>query len=275
MIPYTHENISCNSNSDVIFRIDDRGREYVTPHWHNSLEILYFTEGESEVLSDAHRVRCLPGDLAVINCTDIHHIRACTPESAYYCLIVDRAYAESCGIPVGELHFSLCVRGDRQAGQIIECLAEEMDRQQPYYESAARAQILLLLSLLARSHAAAADPAAQAHDRRVEMVRSGMRYIRDHFSEELSVDAVSRASGFSKFYFCRAFKEITGKTVIAYMNYIRCSHARQLIATGEYNVSESARRCGFSNLSYFTRTYKKYMGALPSDRSAGADAARR
>ena len=35
-----------------------RAGDAFAPHWQDSLEILYFTEGESEVLSDAHRVRC-------------------------------------------------------------------------------------------------------------------------------------------------------------------------------------------------------------------------
>lgn len=30
------------------------------------------------------------------------------------------------------------------------------------------------------------------------------------------------------------------------------------------NVGESAEHSGFSNLSYFAKTYKKYMGELPS-----------
>ena len=49
-----------------------------------------------------------------------------------------------------------------------------------------------------------------------------------------------------------------------YLNYTRCSYARKLLASGRYNVSESAEHSGFSNLSYFAKTYKKYMGELPS-----------
>ena len=46
----------------------------------------------------------------------------------------------------------------------------------------------------------------------------------------------------------------------------------QLIFSGECNISESAERCGFHNLSYFTRAYKSFFGVLPS--AARKEAAR-
>ena len=55
-----------------------------------------------------------------------------------------------------------------------------------------------------------------------------------------------------------------------YVNFARCSQARRLLITGRYNVTEAAQRSGFENLSYFTRTYKRYMGALPSREDAAA-----
>ena len=63
----------------------------------------------------------------------------------------------------------------------------------------------------------------------------------------------------------RDFKKYTGNTVFEYINISRCKTAATLIASG-MSVSAAANECGFENLSYFSRTYKKYMGKLPSDR---------
>lgn len=43
-----------------------------------------------------------------------------------------------------------------------------------------------------------------------------------------------------------------------------CVIYRKLLVSGRYNVGESAEHSGFSNLSFFAKTYKKYMGELPS-----------
>ena len=68
----------------------------------------------------------------------------------------------------------------------------------------------------------------------------------------------------SKYYFCRIFKNITGSTVIKYLNMYRCMKARELLSSGKYTVSEAALECGFENMSYFSKTYKAYSGSVPS-----------
>ena len=55
-----------------------------------------------------------------------------------------------------------------------------------------------------------------------------------------------------------------------YLNFLRCSNARRLMASGKYNVSESAAMSGFKSLSYFSRVYRRQMGVLPSAESEGA-----
>ncbi|MBR6603969.1 MAG: AraC family transcriptional regulator, partial [Clostridia bacterium] len=43
----------------------------------------------------------------------------------------------------------------------------------------------------------------------------------------------------------------------------RCKKASELISEG-LSVSEAALKCGFSNMSFFTRTFREYIGCLPS-----------
>ena len=94
----------------------------------------------------------------------------------------------------------------------------------------------------------------------------GVYYEAHHHPEPFSMDSVCRETGFSKSYICHTFKEVTGQTVLDYVNFLRCNHARSLLASGKYNVGESALQSGFSNLSYFSRTYRRIMGELPSVR---------
>ena len=77
--------------------------------------------------------------------------------------------------------------------------------------------------------------------------------------------------GFSKHYICHSFKEITGYTIIEYLNILRCNNAKNLLLTGQYSISQCAEKSGFHNLSYFTRTYQKYMQELPSDTRKKSD----
>lgn len=60
-------------------------------------------------------------------------------------------------------------------------------------------------------------------------------------------------------------KAITGKSAIDFIRKIRFSEAIKLLSTGRYNVSEVSYMVGFNSLSYFSTSFKKYFGYLPSD----------
>ncbi|MBO7208972.1 MAG: helix-turn-helix transcriptional regulator [Clostridia bacterium] len=61
----------------------------------------------------------------------------------------------------------------------------------------------------------------------------------------------------------REFKKITSNTVVEYINRYRCLKVTELLKDN-VPVSESAERCGFTNISYFTKVFKKCYGTVPS-----------
>lgn len=67
----------------------------------------------------------------------------------------------------------------------------------------------------------------------------------------------------SEVNFRRLFKEFTDKSPVDYRNELRLTHAKVKLSSGEYNVTEVAEACGFSNLSFFIRLYKKKYGITP------------
>ena len=86
--------------------------------------------------------------------------------------------------------------------------------------------------------------------------------VMGHFiwSEKLSIAAMC---GITKYHLAREFKRITGQTVLTYLNALRCKKAQLLLSEGK-TVTEAAFESGFESLSYFSRTYKRIMGAPPS-----------
>ena len=248
----------------VIFHLDTTwpGRPF-NIHWQDSLEMLYMVEGEAEVSSDTLRQVIRTGEIAVINSGHSHEIRALTPVTRYYCLLAERELCEQLGAPVGQVRFCLRV-SDAMAREYFDRIVDEMLTRSAYYKPAVRADLGGLLVHLCRHWVERKEFDGERKDKRLDMVKAAISYIQLHLSEELSVEQISAAAGFSKYYFCRGFKEITGRTVVDHINYTRCCYARRLLLSGKCNVSESAELSGFSNLSYFAKTYKKYMGELPS-----------
>ena len=83
--------------------------------------------------------------------------------------------------------------------------------------------------------------------------------------EFLSINEMADHVSLSTSYFRRLFKEVTGYSPIQYQNRIKINRAKDLILSGECNVSEAAFAVGFDNVFYFSRLFKKLTGINPSE----------
>jgi len=95
-------------------------------------------------------------------------------------------------------------------------------------------------------------------------VRKAIDYIIEHYSENLSVQDVSKKVGLSASYFGSLFKEETGTSFHHFLNKIRLNRAEDMLRSSEYNVNEVAWACGFSDPFYFSKVYKENSGISPS-----------
>lgn len=250
----------------VIFRFDTvraaGGMGHL--HWHEALEFLWCVEGEGIVVSDEERLPIRPGDLVVVDANHIHTVYTDHGICRYNCLIPSPSLFERTELPVGRLPVLSRVT-EENACTAMRRIVGEMEAKEPYYREAVRALIFELYVALYRSSVReGAQPSPGAVSARAELVKRVVGYVSRHYTEPFSMDVLCRETGFSKSYLCHAFKEVTGQTVLSYVNFLRCNHARSLLVSGKYNVGESAIQSGFSNLSYFSRTYRRVMGELPS-----------
>ncbi len=91
-----------------------------------------------------------------------------------------------------------------------------------------------------------------------------LKYMDDHYSEDLTLDWAAGFAGFSKFHFLRLFKEYTGTTYHDHLSHKRIQAAQNLLSTNE-SISNIASYTGFNNLTSFCRCFKKYTGMSPSE----------
>ena len=89
--------------------------------------------------------------------------------------------------------------------------------------------------------------------------------MRDFWAKNDPISYYATLCDMSEANFRRLFREYIGKSPIEYRNDIRLENAKSKLQSGEYNVSEAAEACGFSNLSFFIRLYKKKFGYTPKN----------
>ncbi|MFW5789511.1 MAG: helix-turn-helix domain-containing protein, partial [Spirochaetota bacterium] len=66
-------------------------------------------------------------------------------------------------------------------------------------------------------------------------------------------------------YFRRLFKQVTGYTPVNYINRVKIDKAKDLLLSGECNVSEAAEAVGIDNVFYFSRLFKRISSVNPSE----------
>lgn len=230
-------------------------------HWHENVEILYF-HGDCSIVCEREELEISSGDIAVVNSNALHALSP-TEGCEHDCLIVDMAFLKKNGIDLTNISF-MPVVCDERAKMLFENVAHEVKLLkcgEKFGEAAVKAAILSLIVYLCRSYSESAD-GKEVHK---EAVRRAIGYIKNHFDEPLTVDAIAETVNLSKYHFCREFHSETGYTVVRYINNIRCVEAQKLLREGKLPVGEIAHKCGFDSLSYFTRTYKTVIGCTPTD----------
>lgn len=85
-----------------------------------------------------------------------------------------------------------------------------------------------------------------------------------HYSERILLDDAAALMGYSKYYFCKWFKSISGVTYLEYLTQVRAIQASRLLLRGA-SVAEAGRQCGYENISHFIRVFKKVFKCTPSE----------
>lgn len=92
-----------------------------------------------------------------------------------------------------------------------------------------------------------------------------LSYIDQHYTEELDLDTLSEAIGFSKYHFIRLFKQYTGTTLGDYVTTCRIKASEKLLCNLELSIAEIASQSGFSSISTFNRLFKQYKKCSPTE----------
>lgn len=236
-------------------------RHHCPPNWHENIELLYCLSGQGQIQCGTENRVFVPGDLYVVN-PDRPHCVYSDHTVVYSCLIIDNAFLRDNGIKP-PVYFQHLIRDDRFC-RLFEQLIGAYDRyakKQAYAVLEIRQTVLHLLQILCTEFMIAAP--SQADIAANDYVKKAMLYIRKNMTAPITLDAVADYVGVSKYHLSRSFKAITGKTIIEMVNLIRCAEAKRLIENG-MPVSNAATACGYENLSYFSRTFQKVFGKLPS-----------
>ena len=101
---------------------------------------------------------------------------------------------------------------------------------------------------------------------KLEIIKPAVAYIHHAYTNKLiSIAELAKMCGISPEYFRRIFRAYYGISPLKYINNLKISRAKELIKSGMYSVTEAALQSGYTDMSYFSREFKKETGISPKD----------
>lgn len=98
-----------------------------------------------------------------------------------------------------------------------------------------------------------------------ELVYQSIDYIMRHYDEDISVSDVADYFHFSKYYFCRTFKEVTGESIYAFIKRLKMDQsAVDIKLEKNKTITDIGLDYGYSSSNY-SSAFKKYHQVSPAE----------
>ena len=254
------------------YYIDKAHPRYIMSlHWHKEFEIIRVISGKLTIYLNDTPYELMAGDCLFVEGGCLK--RGYPDNCVYECLVFDVAMLDGrIGNGSEARFFELKGKNvkyknfiDQNASQIrltIDKLLEATKEKKPFYELET---VGLLFELFYHIHTSGYVTKLRTPDHKQEAhtVMALLEWIESHSSERITLATISSVTGFSEKYICRIFKKYTAKTVIDYVNEVRIEKACVEMLVN--SITKVAFDCGFNDLSYFCKTFKKYKGMSPSE----------
>lgn len=249
----------------------------VSIHWHEQMEIIYIKKGRGNVSLDFETHYVEAGDIIVVIPGQMHGISQMNGEVMEYENIIFSIDMLQSGLndsltnnffqPLlkGNIHFNhIITKDDEFYGEYALYLdkADNICRTFPKgYKLMIKSCLFGFLYTIASHSEIISDT---KNNKNLDKAKEIIKYIEQNYQNPISIEDISSATGFSASHFMRFFKKVTGTSFTNYLNDYRLSVAAGLLTSGDDNIIDIAAECGYDNLSYFNRLFKKKYMITPS-----------
>ena len=248
-------------------------------HWHPEAEFYYLEEGEVSFCVEGEIYELQAGDAIFVPPDMTHNAnKAYGVACSYHALVFSLEWLS--GYLGGEdnLYVTVLLQNRMEAVKVYrktrpedQAALERLSRFRNYlslpiqsYEMRLLGELMIGLQEIFNAVTDKMQYVEKADASR-EGVRKGIDYLMQHYDENLTLAELVERSGYSESHFCHRFKAVTGYAPFAYLNRIRVIKAAERLIITDDKITEIAGSCGFDNISYFNRTFRKQMGMSPGE----------
>ena len=251
--------------------------EKIYCHWHHELEFLFISEGSASLHIGNQAYNVSSGDIAFIPSNAVHMVLG-EPDTAFSftAIVFHPDFVRSFGndtiqekylTPLFNWQFD-CPSILNSSASCRELMLETVSLYQEKsdgYELSVKINLLRICSALYQYAKPFRLRSQASNDSRAALAKEMMLYLQEHYDEAVTLPEMAEHFHISRGHLCRFFKEMTNMPPIDYLNYFRINKSALLLRNTDLSVSAVAGQTGFNNISYYNRTFRRYMHMTPGE----------
>lgn len=247
-------------------------------HWHSEMEIIYIKKGKGTVNLDFESHYVEAGDIITVVPGQMHGIFQLEGYSMEYENIIfstDMLVSKTADSLDGEffapllsgnLNFNHVITADDYNYSLFSACLDRADDICRTFPNGYKLVIKSCLFDFMYAIVSTADYRADdGNNRNLDKIKDVIKYIETNYNRQISIDEIAGVCGFSSSHFMKFFKNIMGTSFIDYLNDYRLSMASRMLVSSGDTILTVASDCGYYNLSYFNRLFKRKYGVTPSE----------
>ncbi len=239
-------------------------------------KIAYVIDGEGELLLNERRWPLRPASLLLVHPGSVTTYNMTTQTLELYNILFDPVFIEhDIGTLKDDFHFFsifstsfsqndniplYLLNADHEIGVLIRSMAKEYENRSLNYRPLLKLKLLELLILMLRRG-----------ERNLKAVRGEgiVEYVNHlletHFASGFRLGETASNIGITKNHLCRLYRARTGRTIVGRLNEFRLADAAEKLRSTSKSVSEICYSCGFNDLSYFYRAFRRRYAENPGE----------
>ncbi|MCM1135955.1 MAG: AraC family transcriptional regulator [Clostridium sp.] len=283
MLPHIDESgLHGTADFPVAIYNDDVTANAVNWHWHEEFEIGFVTDGTIRLECGNRRYVLSAGDIFFINSNVLHSMSNDNPSNkatfkaiVFHGLVIggneNSIFYQKYLLPILNNNnfrdIALTVNSSRYQNifSLLNVVWDSICSETPDYEITVRNELSNLFCIL--NHLPESNIPVQTEHNFIQesRVQILLAYIHQHYFENFTLDVLAKSASISKSETLRCFKGIVGQSPIKYLKTYRLQSAAHMIRNTDYSIGTIGELCGFSDNSYFSKSFKEIYHCTPHE----------
>lgn len=254
------------------------GFDEFSTHWHREIEMIKVISGEMIVKMNHQPFEVKKDDYVFISKGTLHsiHKSPTTKETVrFQTLIFDlyllssvlREYSQKQiieKVDKNALILNCIVSKESPQYEIVDqtfkTIKKTYDERKPHYEVMIKGLLHVLMFYILNEN----SNLSQSLKQRPKInISKAIDVITTNIGNTYTIAELASTVCYSEAYFMREFKKSMGMTVTEFINKERIKQAKVLLSNTDENIAMIAVKCGYNNISYFNKCFKKEMNQTP------------